>query len=49
VSRSDVAFGQDSDMFFEFFGEIAALESDTWGAIKTLIRRVFRWEDLFGS
>ena len=34
-SRSDVAFGQDSDMFFIFDGD-AALESDTWGTIKTL-------------
>jgi len=34
--RSDVAFGQDSDMFFDFFGEPLALESGTWGTIKTL-------------
>ena len=34
--RSDVMFGQDSDMFFSFYGDIVALESDTWGSIKTL-------------
>ena len=34
--RSDVIFEQDSDMFFDFVGQIAALESETWSSIKTL-------------
>lgn len=35
--RSDVYFDYDSDMFFDFFGEpTSALESETWGSIKTL-------------
>jgi hypothetical protein len=35
--RSDVAFDEDSDMFFDFYGEsTSALESETWGSIKTL-------------
>ena len=35
--RSDVAYGEDSDMFFEFIGEpLSTLEPETWGSIKTL-------------
>lgn len=33
---SEDAFGYDSDMFFDLFGNNLALESDTWGNIKTL-------------
>ncbi|MCK4505293.1 MAG: hypothetical protein KAW14_06735 [Candidatus Aegiribacteria sp.] len=34
--RSDIMFGEDSDMFFNFVGQILTLESETWGSIKTL-------------
>ena len=34
--RSDVLFGEDSDMFFDFDGWSAALESETWASIKSL-------------
>ena len=34
--RSDVLFGEDSDMFFDFEGQFLALESETWGSIKNL-------------
>ncbi len=35
--RSDIAYGEDSDMFFDLIGEpMSALESETWGSIKTL-------------
>ena len=35
--RSDDAFGQDSDMFFELYGEpLAALQPLTWAGIKSL-------------
>ncbi|MCD4848766.1 MAG: hypothetical protein K8R76_11335 [Candidatus Aegiribacteria sp.] len=34
--RSDVVFEQDSDMFFDFDGQFAAVESETWGNIKIL-------------
>jgi hypothetical protein len=34
--RSDVVFGQDSDMFFDFNGMLPVVESETWGSIKTL-------------
>ncbi len=36
-TRSDIVFGTDMDMFFDFWGEpVNALESGTWGSIKTL-------------
>lgn len=34
--RSDVAFGEDSDLYFDLFGELTAIESMTWGSVKTL-------------
>ena len=34
--RSDVMFGEDSDMFFDFNGMFPAVESETWGTIKSL-------------
>ena len=36
-TRSDILFGAGMDMFFDFWGEpVSALESETWGSIKTL-------------
>ena len=34
--RSDVMFGQDSDMFFELHSETLALQPLTWAGIKSL-------------
>ena len=35
--RSDIQFGEETDAFFELYGyETSALESSTWGSIKTL-------------
>jgi len=34
--RSDVAFGEDSDMFFELYGEPLSLQPITWAGIKSL-------------
>ena len=35
--RSDIQFGEGTDAFFELYGyETSALESSTWGSIKTL-------------
>ncbi len=33
---SDESFGYDSDMFFDIYGDCTALESGTWGDIKSL-------------
>lgn len=35
-ARSDAAFGEDSDLFFDLSGELTAIESRTWGNVKTL-------------
>ena len=34
--ESVIMFGFPSDMFFDFYGEYLALESETWGSIKAL-------------
>ncbi|MEA3266614.1 MAG: hypothetical protein U9P42_06700 [Candidatus Fermentibacteria bacterium] len=34
--RSDAAFGENSDLFFDFYGELTAIESMTWGSVKAL-------------
>ncbi len=35
-ARCDTAFGESSDLFFDLSGEETAIESRTWGSVKTL-------------